>query len=310
MLTDGFSHDALLYAGADGFVEGAVPFVRAALAAEEPILVMVGGAKIDALREALDDRAPDVEFANMEEVGSNPARIIPAWREFATARAAPGRSLWGIGEPIWAGRTPDELIECQRHESLLNLAFAEAPAFRLLCPYDTEALEPEVIEEAHCSHHTIVDSEGHRRSTSYRGIELSAAPFAMPLPPPASPPAEIEFEAGTLDRLRRFVGSHAEDAGLERRRSYDLVLAVNEVATNSVRHAGGRGLARAWENGGGVVCEVVDDGHLDLPLAGRERPSLEQVGGHGLWLVNQLCDLAQIRSLPDGTVVRLHMSRD
>jgi anti-sigma regulatory factor (Ser/Thr protein kinase) len=310
MPTNGFSHEALLYAGTNRFVEGTLPFVRSALAAEEPILVMVGAAKIDALREALDDQAPDVEFANMEEVGSNPARIIPAWREFATARAAPGRSLWGIGEPIWAGRTPDELIECQRHESLLNLAFADAPAFRLLCPYDTEALEPEVIEEAHCSHHTIVDSEGHRSSTSYRGIELSAAPFGVPLPPPPSPPAEIDFEARTLDRLRRFVGAHAEDAGLESPRTYDLVLAVNEVATNSVRHAGGSGVARVWRNGGAIVCEVVDDGHLDVPLAGRERPGHGQVGGHGLWLVNQLCDLAQIRSLPDGTVVRLHMRCD
>jgi anti-sigma regulatory factor (Ser/Thr protein kinase) len=271
---------------------------------------MVGAAKVDALRGALDGQAPDVEFANMEEVGSNPARIIPAWREFATERAAPGRALWGIGEPIWAGRTPDELVECQRHESLLNLAFAEAPAFRLLCPYDTEALAPEVIEEAHCSHHAIVDAEGHRRSTSYRGIELSAAPFAVPLPPPPSPPAEIEFEAGTLDRLRRFVGSRAERAGIARPRSYDLVLAVTEVATNSIRHAGGCGVARVWENRGAVVCEVVDGGQLDAPLAGRERPGHEQVGGHGLWLVNQLCDLAQIRSLPDGTVVRLHMRRD
>jgi anti-sigma regulatory factor (Ser/Thr protein kinase) len=90
----------------------------------------------------------------------------------------------------------------------------------------------------------------------------------------------------------------------------DLVLAVNEVATNSVRHAGGRGIARAWESRGGVVCEVEDAGRLDVPLAGRERPTHEQVGGHGLWLVNQVCDLAQIRSLAHGTVVRLHMRRD
>ncbi|MDQ6915287.1 MAG: sensor histidine kinase, partial [Actinomycetota bacterium] len=296
MSTNGFSHEALLYAGEDGFLGGTLPFVCSALEAEEPVLVMVGAAKIDALREALNGQAPDVEFANMEEVGSNPARIIPAWSEFATERAAPGRCLWGIGEPIWAGRSPAELIECQRHESLLNLAFAEAPAFRLLCPYDTEALAPDVIEEAHCSHHSIVDDEGHRMSTTYRGIELSGAPFAVPLPDPPVEPAELRFEAATLDRLRGFVGSHAEDAGMTRVRAYDLVLAVNEVATNSVRHAGGGGVARVWDNGGAVVCEVEDDGHVDLPLAGRERPDHERVGGHGLWLVNQLCDLAQIRS--------------
>ena len=56
-----------------------------------------------------------------------------------------------------------------------------------------------------------------------------------------------------------------------------------------------------------VVCEVRDGGHIDAPLVGRERPSLERPGGRGLWLVNQLCDLVQIRSFPTGTVVRLHM---
>ena len=30
-------------------------------------------------------------------------------------------------------------------------------------------------------------------------------------------------------------------------------------------------------------------------------------GGWGLWLANQLCDLVQLRTLPDGNVVRLHL---
>jgi anti-sigma regulatory factor (Ser/Thr protein kinase) len=35
-------------------------------------------------------------------------------------------------------------------------------------------------------------------------------------------------------------------------------------------------------------------------------PPIEQYGGRGLWIVNQLCDLVQIRSAPSGTVVRVH----
>jgi len=41
-------------------------------------------------------------------------------------------------------------------------------------------------------------------------------------------------------------------------------------------------------------------------LAGRVRPSVAQPNGRGLWLVNQLCDLVQLRTLADGTVVRVH----
>ncbi len=52
-----------------------------------------------------------------------------------------------------------------------------------------------------------------------------------------------------------------------------------------------------------------DHGHISDPLAGRLAPPLEQHGGRGLWLVNHLGDLVQIRSSPEGTVVRVHMRR-
>jgi hypothetical protein len=57
-----------------------------------------------------------------------------------------------------------------------------------------------------------------------------------------------------------------------------------------------------------AVCEVTDPGHITGPLLlGREHPTLDRPGGRGLWLVNQLCDLVQIRTSPAGTTVRLHM---
>jgi hypothetical protein len=52
---------------------------------------------------------------------------------------------------------------------------------------------------------------------------------------------------------------------------------------------------------------VQDRGHIREPLIGRTRPGLEQPTGRGLWVVNHLCDLVQIRSAPTGSVVRVHM---
>ena len=46
----------------------------------------------------------------------------------------------------------------------------------------------------------------------------------------------------------------------------------------------------------------------DDPLVGRVKPVPTQVGGRGLWLANQFCDLVQIRSGDDGTAVRLQMA--
>ncbi|HEY1450507.1 MAG TPA: ATP-binding protein, partial [Solirubrobacteraceae bacterium] len=90
----------------------------------------------------------------------------------------------------------------------------------------------------------------------------------------------------------------------------DFVLAVNELATNSVQHGGGGGMLRVWQEPGALVCDVRDRGFIEDPLAGRRRPPIDQYGGRGLWLVNRLCDLVQIRSSPSGTVVRVHMRSD
>src|SRR5919204_4086588 len=138
-----FRHEALFYAGPDDFVRRTGAFLRDAVEAEEPTLVVVDATKICLLREELDGAAHAIHFADMAEVGANPARIIPAWREFVTRHAPTGRRLRGIGEPIWPERTPAELVECERHESLLNLAFDDGADFWLLCPYDMEAMPPE-----------------------------------------------------------------------------------------------------------------------------------------------------------------------
>jgi anti-sigma regulatory factor (Ser/Thr protein kinase) len=305
MRTQSFQHEALLYAGEDGFLAGTVPFIREAVAAGEPILVVVGAGKIARLREALGAEAQRVRFEDMAVVGENPARIIPAWEEFLREHA--GRPVRGIGEPIGPDRGAAELTECHRHESLLNVAFADTPAFTLLCPYDTDQLEPVVIAEAHCTHPYVRSGGAARESPGYGGVQAAAAPFAEALPDPPGAAAELPFDAGALFAVRTLVATLAGAAGMARSRTEDLVLAVSEVAANSVRHGGGRGVLRVWEDDAAMVCEVRDAGRFTDPLAGRRRPEEGQQGGYGLWIANQLCELVQVRTFAGGSVVRLHM---
>jgi anti-sigma regulatory factor (Ser/Thr protein kinase) len=304
--SDGYRHEALLYRGHEGFMDEALPFVRAALDADEPILVVVEQEKIDALRRGLDGQADGVLFADMAEVGSNPARIIPAWQEFVDRHAAPGRRLRGIGEPISPRRGAAELVECHRHEALLNLAFVGSDLW-LLCPYDATALEPAVIDEARRNHAFVNEHGQPAASASFGGVAALAGPFDEPLPEPPRAAPRLTFGDGTLAGLRRFVAAHALTAGLSRERTADLVLAASEVATNSLVHGGGRGDARIWDEHDAVVCEVTDGGRIEDPLADLRRPPDGAVGGRGLWLANQLCELVQVRTLPAGTAVRLHV---
>jgi anti-sigma regulatory factor (Ser/Thr protein kinase) len=306
----GFQHQAMLYAGTQGFAEGALPFLREGIARNEPALVVVAPAKIALLREALGADAAQIRFEDMTAVGGNPARIIPLWRAFVREAGADGRPLRGIGEPISAERSEAELFECHRHESLLNLAFAEAPAFKLLCPYDVEALDPAVVARARCTHPLVQDEHGTVRSTAFHGLEAACEPCCAPLPAVPAEAQVIAIMPAGLATMRAAVGRRAARAGLTPARSADLVLAVNELATNSIRHGGGAGTLAVWDTSSALVCEVTDTGRIDHPLAGRELPKPGQVGRYGLWLVNQLCDLTEQRTHPHGNVVRVWMRRD
>ena len=304
-----FAHEALLYAGEDEFVAAAGAFIREGVEAGEPILVVVASGKINRLREELDGDAASVLFADMAEVGANPARIIPAWEEFVEEHLRDDRPVRGIGEPISADRTAVELVECQRHEALLNLAFADAPAWRLLCPYDTSTLEDSVIDEALRSHPIVVHGGERTASDRYRGLEEIISPFDAPLPDPPPTVEELPFDGDLLADGRQLVARRAASAGIPAPRTNDLVLAVNEILTNSVRHGGGGGVLRIWQDDGSFVCEVEDRGRIQDPLVDRRRPDPEQLGGRGLWMTNQLCDLVQVRSPETGNIVRLHMRR-
>lgn len=306
----GFRHEALLYAGDAEFVDRASSFIRDGLVADEPMLVVVSTEKIAALREELGGRASEVRFADMLDVGANPARIIPAWQAFVDEHGGRGRPVRGIGEPIWAARSAAELVECERHESLLNLAFADGPAWWLLCPYDTQTLAASVVEEARRNHPTVLDAGGHHRAEEFRGLEAIEAPFDAPLPEPPTGVDELRFAAHDLAAVRTWVGSRGGRSGLDLSRVEDLVLAVNEIVTNSVRHGGGGGLLRMWETPDSVVSEITDHGHIDRPMIGREQPTLDQTSGFGLWIANQVCDLVQVRTFPGRSVVRLQMKRD
>jgi anti-sigma regulatory factor (Ser/Thr protein kinase) len=304
----------MLYEGQTQFLERVAAFVIDGLTAGEAALVMVSADKIDALRECVGAAGDGlVEYRDMGVVGANPARIIPAWDEFALAQERRGAvRIRGVGEPIWPGRVAAQLEECQWHEALINTAFAHVRGFWLICPYDVLALEPDVVLEARHTHPLVSDGaapESLRVNALVAEFVAPTTPLSSSLPQPDSAAViEIAFDAGTVGEVRALVAAEGARAGLLRSRLEDLILAVSEVATNSIEHGGGRGAARIWIDDGDVVCEVADRGVISDPLVDRRQPGDDLSGPRGLWTVNQLCDLVQVRSSREsGSVVRLRV---
>ncbi len=112
-----------------------------------------------------------------------------------------------------------------------------------------------------------------------------------------------------LSEVRTLAEKQARMAGLGDARIVDFVIAVSEVAANTVRHARSQGTLEIWYDAEEIVCEIHDDGVIADPASiGRQPPSADAGGGHGLWLVREVCDRVELRSDETGTTVRLHMT--
>ena len=117
------------------------------------------------------------------------------------------------------------------------------------------------------------------------------------------------FTARQLYSLRRLVLSAARRAGLSTQRSLQLVLAVNEAATNVIKHAGGRGRVQVVQEDRHRVIAVVSDQGPGLPeRVNLTEPPLDATGGRGLWLIHRICDRVELRSGARGTRIQLEMS--
>jgi serine/threonine-protein kinase RsbW len=118
---------------------------------------------------------------------------------------------------------------------------------------------------------------------------------------------EASVVAGRLPAIRLRVEAVARECGLPPERASDWVTAVNELMANAVRHGGGVGELRIWQDGW-LHCEVRDNGPgfaAEPYVERRDRPVPSGDGGMGLWIARQMSDAMRIESGPAGTVVRI-----
>jgi anti-sigma regulatory factor (Ser/Thr protein kinase) len=202
------------------------------------------------------------------------------------------------------------IFETQVHESLMNLAFAQCAAFWLLCTYDENSLDPTALYEARLSHGYLSTSvEPTSSSPEFKSEDSGSWPWDSELREKPADAQRFDVSTKSVGIARQALFDFAHAFGMSDSAAADCALAGHEVMSNSVVHGGGDAQMSIWREHETLICEVKDRGYFEDPLAGRTRPTRRERSGRGLWIANQLCDLVQIRRLPDGTAVRLHMLR-
>ncbi|MEE1929906.1 ATP-binding protein [Streptomyces sp. TRM 70351] len=115
------------------------------------------------------------------------------------------------------------------------------------------------------------------------------------------------FTARTLPQLRLRVEECAACAGLPEPQRGGFVLAVDEVLTNAVEHAGGEGRLLLRRVGDELEAQVSDAGPgFSADVIPELLPGLD--GGHrgrGLWLARLTTDRLRIAPAHPGSVVTL-----
>ncbi|UQU62965.1 ATP-binding protein [Couchioplanes caeruleus] len=133
-------------------------------------------------------------------------------------------------------------------------------------------------------------------------------PDLVPGPPASAvtgPDTMAYDRPADLRVVRDFVGDRAAALGLPEMRAELLVLAVSELATNTLQHTDGGGRVRVWAQDGYVVCDVVDRGPAHG--FGRQMPAADALRGRGLAIVERVCDAVEATPVPDGTLVRIRL---
>ena len=302
----GARHDAAIFTSTDELTAIAAPFLREGLAAGDAAVIAVGPETSDALRAAVDD--PRVLVLERHALyRSRTPTAITTFRQLAASHASSGRQVRVVGE-VDFGTTEADWREWQGYEAVINQTFATFPLWGL-CVFDARRLPEPLLATARHTHPHLRTAAGRQANPEF----VDPARYLTSLPVPNEP---LEATAPTLvaEGVADFIA--LRHTVRERLATVEgppdvievFLIAVDEMASNAVRHGRPPVCLRLWTAPGTLVCTISDSGPgWTDPFAGYGPAHGEDLsaGGMGLWIARQLCDHVAISRHEDGVSVRL-----
>lgn len=298
-----FAHGLVRHDGPEDFVDRAAPLAAAAMDRGDQVTLAVSPATEELLRARLD--GPVTSLTALATAARGSGQTVAAWRaRELRALSSSGRPVFVLTEHDAALDGPDGSYWTEL-EAALNISLGGLPVTQL-CGYPEFPLH-QVVGDAALANHPLLLHEGElthnpeHRSPAQVMANLPVAPPQVLGPPDVF----LRYNTFELSRVRGAVEDAVRGTELETARGEDLVLAVNEIATNAVEHGSSQAELFVWSGPDELVCELHDEGRLDVPLIGLAPPHPSQARGRGTWIARQLCDALHVWHDSGGTHVRL-----
>lgn len=301
----GLAHHGLLHESDEEFFAVAMPFVREGLERGETVIVDVGKEHAAAFVDAFGDEP--LFAVSAESKYGVPLVALSEFQRLIRLGMDEGanafRLIGAIDFDMHATRWRDWI----RYEAVVNSVMAGCPV-QSLCAYDLR-LPAEVLKGARRTHPVLRGADGARENAEYVDPQLvvqDPAYRAGPGPLQAEPPTLVLTDVVDLADMRMDVQLAAMQTVMPPRLN-DFVSALNEVATNAIRHGQPPVVVRVWMSSDQAVATVTDQGEgVDDPFLGYVRPRLNHHDQPlGLWAARQLCDVLDYCMTPEGFTVHL-----
>jgi anti-sigma regulatory factor (Ser/Thr protein kinase) len=303
--SDPLAHQAIIYRTVGELICAAGPVLRAGVRAGERVVAIVETSVADGLRDWLGPGAGAVEFTSPDEAFSLPAQsMVAATRRQVEQLIGSGASavtMLGQHQP-WMPSS-----DLAWWDAAFNVVLAELPV-TLVCACPAAA--PQASRVIRQTHPWVRTDSGVTPNPRYRDPASVLADH-----PPGAPPAlgactvSLSFSSNEdLAELRERTSRHGRATGLPEGRVGDLVVAVTELAANSIEHGAGHGTVQMWMEPGGLTVDVRDPGRMSHLLPGLRLPSPASPRGRGLWLGRELCEAMHVWQTETGTGVRIRIA--
>lgn len=306
----GFAHVGVLYASDEQLRDLLSPYLAEALRHREHLLVVISEPAERVLRDALGEAADRVQWGGSGLSDNRLGRMFATFGDYLAQWRGAGVPTRVIGE-LGSDLSPERLGQYLRYMSMACEIYG-AYGYPMLFLWDERRYSPEVLAHVRAVHPRLLGGGGMIINAEYREpIDYLTANTA---PAPAAP-VDLDLDvrldsADGLAELRRRLRSWGTTTELSDGDTDDIIIAVDEIATNALEHGQPPARIRGWSTADAVFVRVDDHGRTGIPATtGYVRPPTDARRGRGIWMARHLADVLTTHNGPSGTTVALRFPK-